>query len=38
MPMQRGGSADEVAQTILWLPSDDSSYTTGAILDVTGER
>lgn len=38
VPMQRAGSADEVAQAIVWLLSDDSSYTTGAILDVTGGR
>lgn len=38
VPMQRGGSAEEVAQTILWLLSDDASYVTGAILDVTGGR
>jgi NAD(P)-dependent dehydrogenase (short-subunit alcohol dehydrogenase family) len=38
VPMQRAGSADEVAQAIVWLLSDDSSYTTGAVLDVTGGR
>lgn len=38
VPMQRGGTADEVAQTILWLLSDDSSYVTGAVLDVSGGR
>lgn len=38
VPMQRGGTAGEVAQAILWLLSDESSYTTGAILDVTGGR
>jgi NAD(P)-dependent dehydrogenase (short-subunit alcohol dehydrogenase family) len=38
VPMQRGGSALEVAQAILWLLSDDASYTTGAVLDVTGGR
>jgi NAD(P)-dependent dehydrogenase (short-subunit alcohol dehydrogenase family) len=38
VPMQRAGSADEVAQAILWLMSDASSYTTGAIVDVTGGR
>ena len=36
--MQRAGSADEVAQAILWLLSDASSYTTGAMIDVTGGR
>ena len=38
MPMQRAGSALEVAQAILWLLSDASSYTTGSLLDVTGGR
>jgi NAD(P)-dependent dehydrogenase (short-subunit alcohol dehydrogenase family) len=38
VPMQRPGSADEVAQAIFWLLSDAASYTTGTILDVTGGR
>ena len=38
VPMQRTGSAAEVAQAIVWLMSDESSYTTGAVLDVTGGR
>ncbi len=38
VPMQRAGSADEVAQAILWLLSPASSYTTGAVIDVTGGR
>jgi NAD(P)-dependent dehydrogenase (short-subunit alcohol dehydrogenase family) len=38
VPMQRAGSADEVAQAIVWLLSDQSSYTTGAVIDVTGGR
>ena len=38
LPMQRAGSALEVAQAILWLLSDASSYTTGSLLDVTGGR
>ena len=38
VPMQRAGSAEEVAQAILWLMSDAASYTTGAIVDVTGGR
>ena len=38
VPMQRAGSADEVAQAVLWLLSDASSYTTGAVIDVTGGR
>jgi NAD(P)-dependent dehydrogenase (short-subunit alcohol dehydrogenase family) len=38
MPMKRAGTADEVARAIVWLLSDDASYTTGAVLDVTGGR
>ena len=38
VPMQRAGSADEVAQAIIWLLSADSSYTTGTMLDVAGGR
>ena len=38
VPMQRAGTADEVARSILWLLSDDSSYTTGALLDIGGGR
>ncbi|MFM1908440.1 MAG: hypothetical protein RLZZ591_2117 [Pseudomonadota bacterium] len=38
VPMQRPGSAQEVAQAILWLMSDEASYTTGSVLDVTGGR
>lgn len=38
VPMQRGGKAEEVANAILWLASDDASYTTGALLDVAGGR
>jgi NAD(P)-dependent dehydrogenase (short-subunit alcohol dehydrogenase family) len=38
LPMQRVGSADEVAHAILWLLSQEASYTTGAIIDVTGGR
>ena len=38
LPMQRAGSADEVAQAIVWLLSDEASYTTGALLDVAGGR
>jgi len=37
-PMGRAGSADEVAEAILWLLSDAASYTTGSILDVSGGR
>ena len=38
VPMQRGGSAEEVAQAIVWLLSDASSYTTMSLLDVSGGR
>lgn len=38
VPMQRGGSAKEVARAILWLLSDEASYVTGACLDVGGGR
>ena len=38
VPMQRAGSADEVAQAIVWLLSGASSYTTGATIEVTGGR
>jgi NAD(P)-dependent dehydrogenase (short-subunit alcohol dehydrogenase family) len=38
VPMQRAGSAEEVAQAIGWLLSEASSYTTGAVIDVTGGR
>lgn len=38
VPMQRGGSAEEVARAILWLASDNASYTTGSFIDVSGGR
>ena len=38
IPMGRAGTADEVAETILWLVSDQASYVTGAILSVSGGR
>lgn len=38
IPMQRAGTAEEVAKAILWLASDESSYTTGHLLDVGGGR
>lgn len=38
LPMQRGGSADEVATAILWLLSQEASYTTGALIDIAGGR
>ncbi len=36
--MKRGGTADEVAHAILWLLSDEATYTTGAFLDVAGGK
>lgn len=38
IPMQRGGQPEEVARAILWLLSDEASYTTGALLDIAGGR
>jgi NAD(P)-dependent dehydrogenase (short-subunit alcohol dehydrogenase family) len=38
VPMQRAGSADEVARAIVWLLSDAASYSTASIVDVTGGR
>ncbi len=38
VPVGRAGSAEEAANAILWLLSDEASYVTGAILDVSGAR
>ena len=38
IPMKRGGEPDEVARAILWLLSDESSYSTGTFIDVSGGR
>jgi NAD(P)-dependent dehydrogenase (short-subunit alcohol dehydrogenase family) len=38
VPMQRAGTADEVAESIVWLLGDNAGYTTGALLDVAGGR
>ncbi|PDQ19139.1 NAD(P)-dependent oxidoreductase [Mesorhizobium sanjuanii] len=38
LPMKRPGTADEVAHAVLYLLSDEASYTTGAILNVSGGR
>ena len=38
IPMQRGGEATEVAAAILWLLSDEASYSTGTFIDVAGGR
>ena len=38
LPLQRGGQPEEVASAISWLISNDSSYTTGSFIDVSGGR
>jgi NAD(P)-dependent dehydrogenase (short-subunit alcohol dehydrogenase family) len=38
VPMQRGGSAEEVAEAIVWLLSAQASYTTMSLLEVSGGR
>jgi len=38
VPMQRPGTAEEVAQAIVWLMGPQSSYSTGALIDVSGGR
>jgi len=38
VPLGRAGRPEEVAQTVLWLLSDEASYVTGALVDVTGGR
>lgn len=38
LPMKRAGTAEEVAKAVLWLASEEASYSTGAILDVSGGR
>jgi NAD(P)-dependent dehydrogenase (short-subunit alcohol dehydrogenase family) len=38
VPIERAGEAIEVARAIVWLCSDEASYVTGAILDVSGGR
>lgn len=38
IPLKRGGRASEVAESILWLASEQSSYSTGIFIDVTGGR
>jgi NAD(P)-dependent dehydrogenase (short-subunit alcohol dehydrogenase family) len=38
IPLKRGGQPEEVARAVLWLLSEDASYVTGSILDVTGGR
>ena len=38
VPLRRGGRAEEVAEAILWLLSDQASYTTGSFIEVAGGR
>lgn len=38
IPMKRPGTAEEIARAVLFLLSEEASYTTGAILDVSGGR
>ena len=38
IPLKRGGSASEVAEAIMWLASEKSSYSTGTFIDVSGGR
>ena len=38
IPMHRAGTAEEVAEAVIWLLSNAASYSTGAILDVSGGR
>jgi NAD(P)-dependent dehydrogenase (short-subunit alcohol dehydrogenase family) len=38
VPAKRGGTAMEVAQAIVWLLSDEASYTTMSLVDVSGGR
>jgi NAD(P)-dependent dehydrogenase (short-subunit alcohol dehydrogenase family) len=38
VPMKRGGMPEEVARAVLWLLSNEASFTTGSFIDVTGGR
>lgn len=38
VPMRRVGTADEIANAVVWLMSDEASYVTGTIIDVSGGR
>ncbi|MEI5681873.1 MULTISPECIES: SDR family oxidoreductase [unclassified Mesorhizobium] len=38
VPMGRGGTAEEIANTVLWLLSNEASYATGALVNISGGR
>lgn len=38
LPMRRGGTPEEVARAVLWLASEEASYSTGTFVDVSGGR
>ena len=38
IPLQRGGTPEEVAQAIVWLLSDEASYVTGSFIDIAGGK
>ena len=38
IPLQRGGTPEEVANAIAWLLSDDASYVTGSLIDIAGGK
>ncbi len=38
IPLQRGGTPGEVANSIAWLLSDEASYVTGSFIDIAGGR
>ncbi|WP_415911728.1 SDR family oxidoreductase [Neptuniibacter sp. QD37_11] len=38
IPLQRGGTAEEVANSIAWLLSDEASYVTGSFIDIAGGK
>ena len=38
IPLKRGGTAEEVAEAILWLASEKASYVTGSFIDIAGGR
>lgn len=38
LPMQRGGQPEEVAEAILWLLSDETSYAIGSVIELAGGK